>query len=519
MYRKLQIAILVLTALLLAGCRGDFLLPDQSDNTPAEGSKVSISSLVNRENTSKSYVIEGRFYGYNAAEGSFMVSDDSGRIKVKGADNLAEWAEIFGKDGTVAVSGRLKKEGDEGRTVYSFGDSHIEDVTTNVMIFLAAGFNNLSSDIQNNLTQMINSAIPGRNSPCKLVVVSHFARGSSYSTPEEVVVEQICLELGKGIERDTLFHTAANTILDPVIMTTALTVVKDRFPAAEFGMILSSHGTGWLPPGYYGTTTSTILFSNPDRPAGRRLLPYRRNEEDGPRVKTFGAEVLVKDGSRYSQEMDISALAGAIPMHLDYMIFDACLMGSVETVYELRNVADKIAASPTEVLSMGFDYSASGQLLSRTPSPEGFCEAYFNHYDKMSGVNRSATISVVQTSGLDALAAVCRELTDKYRSQIAALNVQSDVQRYYRNDWHWVYDFEDVFVKAGITAEEQARLESALDACIIYKATTPSFLKSYGGFDINTYSGLSMYLPGAGDSTLNGYYKLTAWNKAVKLVE
>lgn len=519
MYRRLCISLSLLVTLLLAGCRGDFLLPDQADSLPAEGSKISIASLINREITTRSYIVEGRYYGYDAAEGSFMVSDDTGRIKIKGADNISDWTEIFGKEGTVAVSGKLRIDGDEGRTVYSLGDSHIEDVTTNVLIFLAAGFNNLYPDIQGNLTQMINSAVPNRDSPCKLVVVSHFATNYAYTPPQEIVVEQISMDLGKGIERDTLFHTSAATLLDPAVMNTALTVVKDRFPAAAFGMLLSSHGTGWMPPGYYGSSTSTILFSNHRRSGTQGLVPYRKNTGEGPRVKTFGAEVYLKDGSKLSQEMDIAALAAAIPMHLDYMIFDACLMGSVEVVYELRDVADMICASPAEVLSYGFDYSASELLLSRNPSPEGFCEAYFKHYDKMTGINRSATISVVRTDALGGLASVCRDLTAKYRTQISALDAYSNVQRYYRYDWHWIYDFEDVFVKAGIDAEEKARLDAALDACIIYKATTPAFLKSYGGFEINTYSGLSMYLPGAGDSALNASYRQTAWNKAIQLVE
>ena len=155
MYRRLCISLSLLVTLLLAGCRGDFLLPDQADSLPAEGSKISIASLINREITTRSYIVEGRYYGYDAAEGSFMVSDDTGRIKVKGADNISDWTEIFGKEGTVAVSGKLRIDGDEGRTVYSLGESHIEDVTTNVLIFLAAGFNNLYPDIQGNLTQML----------------------------------------------------------------------------------------------------------------------------------------------------------------------------------------------------------------------------------------------------------------------------------------------------------------------------------------------------------------------------
>ena len=60
-----------------------------------------------------------------------------------------------------------------------------------------------------------------------------------------------------------------------------------------------------------------------------------------------------------------------------------------------------------------------------------------------------------------------------------------------------------------------AELDAALAECISYKAATPSFL----GIAIKNYSGLSMYLPGAGDTQLNEFYKTLAWNKATNLVE
>jgi hypothetical protein len=59
-----------------------------------------------------------------------------------------------------------------------------------------------------------------------------------------------------------------------------------------------------------------------------------------------------------------------------------------------------------------------------------------------------------------------------------------------------------------------------LNECIIYKAATPSFL----GLQIDSYSGLSMYLPSVtkddqGVAGLNAFYKTLAWNKATNLVE
>ena len=48
------------------------------------------------------------------------------------------------------------------------------------------------------------------------------------------------------------------------------------------------------------------------------------------------------------------------------------------------------------------------------------------------------------------------------------------------------------------------------------KAATPSIL---GLFDINVFSGLSMYLPCDGSANLDNFYKTLAWNAATGLVE
>ena len=54
--------------------------------------------------------------------------------------------------------------------------------------------------------------------------------------------------------------------------------------------------------------------------------------------------------------MDVLEMVRAITIHLDYIIFDACLMGGIEVAYELRNVADKIGFSQAEILAHGFPY-------------------------------------------------------------------------------------------------------------------------------------------------------------------
>ena len=219
--------------------------------------------------------------------------------------------------------------------------------------------------------------------------------------------------------------------------------------------------------------------------------------------------------------MEMTDFKNAIPMHLDYLLMDACLSGGIEVAYEFKDVCDQIGFSPSEILADGFNYKElAGHLLgSDKADTRAVVDDYYQYYAAKKDKNdRSATISLVDCKQLDGLASVCNTLFSKYASEIDGLN-PSSVQRFYRYDKHWFYDLEDILVKAGISSAEHSSLSSALNSCILYKAATEEFLKSYGGFAIDTFCGMTMYLPCNGSTLLDNKYKALAWNKATGLVD
>ena len=393
-----------------------------------------------------------------------------------------------------------------------------------VLLFYGAGYNNLSSDIKNNVQTISEGDVPKYISKHKLLTYTHLSRtDSDWATPAEGHLVQHYFD-HKGIRRtDTLMRVdASRSASDPEVLREVLEKVASLFPDSKYGLIVSSHGTGWLPAGVYNKSMQPLQFSAKRNGTAEDMPVYSYNESEGPKVKTIFAEVVKKNGVNYSQEMSIQSFAKAIPVHLDYLIFDACLMGCVEVAYELKDKADYIGFSPTEVLSTGFNFSDLSMLVKDSPDPEAFCRSYFEMYDSR---NSYATISLVKTSGLDALAGVCSSLFAKYSGQIASLTDMSGIQKYYRGSAHWFFDLEDILVKAGIGEEEHQQFLDALNSCVIYRAATPQFIS----IDIATYSGLGMYLPRLGKSTtvtlpegtvtLNDFYRTLAWNKATNLVE
>lgn len=385
-----------------------------------------------------------------------------------------------------------------------------------VMILYAAGKNDLSEDLRDDIKDLCSGFIPGVCSGDAMVIISHLNGQKGAGGP---VIENVYTNLRGIIVRDTIKAYPDGSMLTvKEDMIDALQTVDNLFHARRYGMIYSSHATGWLPAGCYENprpwkTSSARYQSLPDG-----AVPYVEPvyAEGEVRVKSIGQTVSGKG----SYEMELKTFAESLPFHLDYLIFDACLMGGIETAYELRGVCDLIGFSQAEILSEGLNYKTIGERLLKGKDPDvpGVCKDYFDYYNSQSGVMRSATISLIDCTRLEPLAQACRKLFAEKRPAMARLT-EDMVQRYYRNGKKWFFDLRDMLEKCNLSSEESKTLQDALDACVIYDAATPWFMQSQSGFEILTHCGFSMYLPSAGSSRLDSMYRELEWNKATELVE
>ena len=416
-----------------------------------------------------------------------------------------------------------------GLSVSSCGKDKKPSEDRKVMIMMSLGYNSISAYLKEDLNDLKQGYLPTKSASSDVLLIysKQTKKSSDYSTPSESALIRLYKDKNGVAIMDTLQTYPSSVISStPQTIRNVLTYVQQEFKAKSYGIVFSSHGTGWLPPGYYAapnnfTSSSISPSSVKDRTSvgtGPHPVPYVEVPQDPnlPAVKTLGQEVVMEGTKKVSYELEIEDLAGAIPMHLDYFLIDACLMGGIETAYALRNVADVIGFSPAEVLAEGFNYKTITQhlLQKKVADPVSVCKDYYDYYDAQSGTVRSATITVVDTKKLDAIATVCKDLFSKYREQIAAVS-HSKVQVYYRQDHHWFYDLEDILIQAGASDEDIKRLSDAVSTSILYKGATPSFM---GEFDIKHYSGYSMYLPNHGSTYLDNYYRNLSWNNATLLV-
>jgi len=271
----------------------------------------------------------------------------------------------------------------------------------------------------------------------------------------------------------------------PESLKTVLADAETSFPATRRGLILWSHGTGFLPEDYTNTA-------------------------EGKKRMSFGEEDR--------KEIEIQDLREVLsPYHYDYIIFDCCLMGGVEVAYELKDCADYVAFSQTEIMAEGLQYGTMMDHLFNLSDARSAVIAvsqdYMDYYFSLSKNDQCATWSVVECAALPELAQACRTIFENHRDMIPTLDRKS-VQNYYRFSTMWFFDLDD-FIGRLADSSEYAAFTTALNKAMVYRNATSHFLS----IDISHYCGLSTYIPFSAYPQLNTYYCTLLWNEAAGLVE
>lgn len=273
--------------------------------------------------------------------------------------------------------------------------------------------------------------------------------------------------------------------------------VRTMAPADRYGLVLWSHGLAWMPSWATGYLTRSKA----------------RMGEPWPATKWFGQDT----GESPAGYLDTEQLAQAIPSGVfDWILFDACFMASAETLYALRDKAARIVCSPAEVIADGFPYTKIiSELLRSEPDLRAVCEGYYRHYaDDVRPSYRSATVSMVETPELEALAAATASVL---AAALAAdpgvladmdLNRLQPLDRYRR---HFLFDMGSVVglleTRGLVPAPVAGAWRAQLARTVSYEAHTPTML----GLTLDECCGLSMYVPVSAYADLNEYYRTLGW--------
>jgi hypothetical protein len=288
---------------------------------------------------------------------------------------------------------------------------------------------------------------------------------------------------------DTLAVYGPENSADPAVLTRTINKMVSDYPADSYGMIFFSHASGWLPRGMLSSPRSLVI--------------------DG--------------GGETKEEMEYTGFASAIPDgQFDFIIFEACLMADVMSMYELRNKTGYILASSAEIESPGFVYTYKDKIMTlfdiRQPvdvSLRDFGQACYNRYG-------AATISLIHTKEMEALASATKAALQGKPIDETALSVD-EIQRFDRPEAlissgykrSRYFDFAHAVEKLA-PESRYATFNEQLEKVVVWKAARENFLLGYNGFLIERHSGLTTYIEQDVYPELNSAFRNSSWYKAIQ---
>ena len=203
------------------------------------------------------------------------------------------------------------------------------------------------------------------------------------------------------------------TSTSPEVMKSVLEDIKALVPSKSYGLVMGCHGSGWFPEPDSGLSYDNQK-SLPAKGEGSAQggdsfydeYPFAFLTMQNTLTRSMGYDgpYLTKNPEHYFSTAEL--VEGFSPIKFEYIIFDACFMASVEFLYELRNSADYVIASPVEVWGPGFPYEYIVPLLMGPKhNLVEVCEKIMEIYrtDRNFSDKASAAVALVDCSKLAAL--------------------------------------------------------------------------------------------------------------------
>lgn len=380
-------------------------------------------------------------------------------------------------------------------------DNNMEQSHTLILYFI--GNNNMQSDLYTNIKRV--EAAVDNTFPENGKIFAYFNRPSG-NTLYEIVRPAKPNSPAELIQRATYDQSLSSTSAER--MKQVVEDVKDLAKTETYGFIMGTHGAGWFPP------TLDI-----NRPAG---VGYGVGEIEhqfdweGSMTRHFGP-----DSMTYGSTEDIvSALTG---QGIGYIIFDMCFMSSVEFLYDLRGVTPYIVASPVEIMIAGMPYQKMIPVLFSKEKgysikdrlikiSDIFVKAYESGEIYQQEEYRSASIAVINTSGLDALAASVKNI---FADGTGTFDINA-IQGLERLTNHAFFDLKDYIHNISDNSALLSAFDNALSGIILFESHTAhifSGLGSRGTFDTKNFCGVSSYIPREQFPVARAAYYDTAWGR------
>ena len=256
-------------------------------------------------------------------------------------------------------------------------------------------------------------------------------------------------------------------------------------PTDKLGLIIGSHGSSWL---------NTISTSG-------RALGY-----DGSISNSIALT-------------DIVEAIESVGQKFEFLLFDACYMGTIEVCYEVRNVTDYLIASVMELTVKGFPYEYFMEYLYET-TINGYkqvCQSFINYYEDIykNGNVAWGTIALIDCKEVDGLVNQLKQEIVAHKDVLSNFDVQ-DIQEYGREGGRNIaYDLKH-FVKKLNEGNVPQQFIKELDEVVLYKGCLEkaSYYSYNYDVDVDNFCGIGLYIPLSSYSKWNTYFKTLDWYTA-----
>lgn len=353
-----------------------------------------------------------------------------------------------------------------------------------VLVYIVADNNGLASYAQEDLAEMKEGMAQVSDGMLHLLV--YIDTGSS---PRLVELKK---QNGQVVEDVVRTYDDRNSVgVDETREVFADVFSNPDFLAEGYGLIYWSHGDGWIP---YGQASTRWV-----------------GQDKG-------------DGDHRMNISELVTILQSVP-HLDFLMFDACFMASVEVAYELRSFTDYYVGSPTETPGPGAPYQVLVPMMVADQAAIRMSNSYFAFYEgiytgKTPTVDGPWTggvsICVMRTDALEQLAALTAQLLPEEVADIAAL--KEDVFDYDHDGWGRDYvgyfDLKQLMEQV-LDDASYATWTQAFDAAIAYWSTTPkNYSQFVGMFSMEGANGITHYIPGSSTQRDAAYHSMKWYQDA-----
>ena len=190
-----------------------------------------------------------------------------------------------------------------------------------------------------------------------------------------------------------------------------LNEVRQNAEALNYALIIGGHGCGWACADDWINYPNQAKSFNTQQTFDTSFSGIQFGADpNNPTTRFFGSV------DRKENSIDLSTLAEGIKqsgIKMQYILFDVCYMGNVETAYELKDVTNYLIATSSEIMAKGIPYRSMWSYLNgTTPNYSSLVNGIVNFYKNSTAPY--CNMAAIDCRQLDALANVMKEINQKY---------------------------------------------------------------------------------------------------------